>query len=195
MRVLVFIGAVLGLGFVAELFFWPHYAAPATGLILILLTEGMRHLRAWRWRKHRTGLFLARSTVVVLALMLAVCFAQELRVQRWSLSWCSVSRMEPARAEIASALRRMGGRHLIVVSYRPTQEVLNDWVYNSADIDSAPIVWARDLGPENNCDLLEYFHGRQFWQVDASSPHPRLTPYALTPGSVPCPQTAVFTHS
>ena len=178
-RSVLFMGGVLVLGFIAELFFFPHYAAPATGVMLILLTQGIRHLRTWRWRNRRTGLFLARITVPVLFLMLLVCVAWHLEDQPWSVSWCGVNRRHTARAQIASELRRMGGHHLVIVMYMPSRKPQKEWVYNAADIDSAPIIWARDLGPDNNCELLEYFKGRQFWQVEPDDPDPKLMPYPL----------------
>jgi hypothetical protein len=61
--------------------------------------------------------------------------------------------------------------------YMPSRKPQEEWVYNTADVDSAPIVWARDFGPENNCGLLEYFKGRQIWQVTPDDPDPKLMPY------------------
>jgi len=174
---LLFVGGVMALGFITELFFLPHYAAPATGVILILLTMSIRHLRVWQWRNRRTGLFLARVTVPVLFLMLLLCFVWHLKEQPWSLSWCGVNRSQTPRTQIASDLRRLGGRHLVIVMYMPSRKPQEEWVYNTADIDSATIVWARDFGPENNCGLLEYFKGRQIWQVTPDDPDPKLMPY------------------
>jgi hypothetical protein len=36
-------------------------------------------------------------------------------------------------------------------------------VYNSADIDAAPIVWARDMGDQANRELLDYYRDRKVW--------------------------------
>jgi len=38
-----------------------------------------------------------------------------------------------------------------------------EWVYNRADIDNAKIVWARDMGPTDNAELIRYFKDRSVW--------------------------------
>jgi len=38
-----------------------------------------------------------------------------------------------------------------------------EWVYNQADIDNAKIVWARDMGPTDNVELIRYFKDRSVW--------------------------------
>jgi hypothetical protein len=178
MRLLTVMGGVMVLAFLTELFFLPHYGAPATGVLLILLTNSVRHLRAWRWRKRRTGLFLARATVAVLVVMLLVCGAWQLRDRPWSMSWCSVNPRHMARSEMTSKLTQMGGRHLVIVTYQPSDKPAPEFVYNTADIDSAPIVWARDFGLRNNCALLEYFKGRQLWRIEGDDPDPILMSYS-----------------
>ncbi len=47
----------------------------------------------------------------------------------------------------------------------------HQWIYNDADIDASRIVWARDLGAEQNSRLVKYFAGRQVWIVD---PNPAI---------------------
>ena len=43
--------------------------------------------------------------------------------------------------------------------------VVGEWVFNAADIDGSPIVWARDRG-EDNARLRAYFAGRKFWLLE-----------------------------
>jgi hypothetical protein len=49
-------------------------------------------------------------------------------------------------------------------------------VYNRADIDGSKIVWARDMGPEKNQELVDYYRGRKFWMAEADR-SVRLEPY------------------
>ena len=55
----------------------------------------------------------------------------------------------------------------MVVSYGPGHDLDHDWVYNAADIDSAKVVWARDMGSRDNAELLQYFHDRKAWRLNA----------------------------
>jgi hypothetical protein len=109
--------------------------------------------------------------------MLLGCVDWQLQDRPWSMSWCSVNPRHTSRLEMTSRLGQMGGRHLVIATYRPSDKPAPEWVYNAADIDSAPIVWARDFGSSNNCALLEYFKGRQVWRVDGDDPNPILMPY------------------
>ena len=41
--------------------------------------------------------------------------------------------------------------------YAPGRNPFEEWVYNEADIDSAKVVWARDMSPAENDELIHYF--------------------------------------
>jgi len=71
----------------------------------------------------------------------------------------------------------MSGNHLVIVRYQPNHDfILDEWVFNMADIDEAKILWARDMGPQN-AELLEYFKTRKAWLVEPDYHPARLTPY------------------
>ena len=74
---------------------------------------------------------------------------------------------------------KQGGRHLILVRYS-AQHVTNDEVvYNSADIDSSQIVWARDMGESKNRKLINYYHGsRKISLYEPDIDPAKLIPYA-----------------
>jgi hypothetical protein len=52
-------------------------------------------------------------------------------------------------------------------------------VYNNADIDAAPVVWAREMDPENNANLIRYFHDRQVWLFEPDRSLFEVTEYRL----------------
>jgi hypothetical protein len=56
----------------------------------------------------------------------------------------------------------------VLVRYSPKHEPWREWVYNAADIDAAPVVWAREMS--DNSALLRYFADRRIWllEVDAA---------------------------
>ncbi len=66
----------------------------------------------------------------------------------------------------------------MLVRYGTNHDPLLDWVYNGADVDHAKIVWARDMGTEQNEELLRYYSDRSVWLLDADARPPQLTPYA-----------------
>jgi hypothetical protein len=75
----------------------------------------------------------------------------------------------------------MEGKDLIIVSYSPQHNEHEEWVYNEADLNDAPIVWARDMGAEKNRRLLEYYAGRKIWRLLPDEEAPRIEPYESAP--------------
>ena len=143
-----------------------HYAAPALPLFFLVIVQSLRHLRLWHWHGKPVGLFLARGCIILSVLSLPyTCWtiAQENRYAR--------------RAKIVAQLQRQGGKHLIVVRYAPTTINPVEWVYNAADIDRAPIVWARELGAAQDRDLVRYFGDRRVWLLEVNNRDIRLVPY------------------
>ena len=75
----------------------------------------------------------------------------------------------------------VGSSHLVIARYAPDHNVLEEWVYNRADIDGSAIVWARDMGNAANRELIAYYAARQparkVWRMDADVPDPAPAPY------------------
>jgi hypothetical protein len=72
------------------------------------------------------------------------------------------------------------GKQLVFVRYYPPHE-FREWVHNAADIDGAQIVWARDLGPEENEKLRRYYPDRAAWLLEPDFRPARLTLYGQRP--------------
>jgi hypothetical protein len=82
------------------------------------------------------------------------------------------------RAAINNRLAREPGKQLVFVRYWP-QHGASEWIHNAADIDSAKIVWAINLGVEEDAKLRQYYPDRKPWLLEPDAHPPRLT--ALPP--------------
>lgn len=180
-RPLVIIAGVFLVGLSLNTWFYAHYAAPVTGLIYAIVLQGLRHLRAWRRHAQATGLLLARSVpVICLGMVLIRIGAQPLSFYMppdWPMTWYYTRPGNTDRARIAARLRQEPGRQLAIVRYAPGHDFFEEWVYNDASIDAAPVVWARELDPDSNRALIRYFHDRRVWLVQADANPAAVSPY------------------
>ncbi len=171
-----------------ELLYYEHYAAPALAALLILVVAGFRELRTWEWDGKPSGLFFVR-TVPALILSLALFTPLYQLALGYPLN---DPRAIGGRERIEQSLKEQFGEHVILVRYTKaisTQAmwsgyssmeqlpVLFEWVSNAANIDAAPVIWAHDLGPEENKRLLDYYKGRTFWLFQPEESTTQLTPY------------------
>jgi hypothetical protein len=83
------------------------------------------------------------------------------------------------RPRILHQLETAAPKNLVIVRYSPHRHLFREWVHNSANVDQAPVVWARDMSPAENAELIRYFSGRKAWILESDHvPHPLLRPYA-----------------
>jgi hypothetical protein len=74
-------------------------------------------------------------------------------------------------------LEKINGPLLIFVRYGLRHLKQNEWVWNDANIDSARVVWAHDLGAEKNEELMRYYPSRKVLWLKADEFIPRPVPY------------------
>jgi len=74
---------------------------------------------------------------------------------------------------------RPDGKQLVIVHYAPDHNPLDEWVYNAPDIADSKVIWARDMGPAENLDLIHYYKGRTVWLVQPDKYPAALTPYTI----------------
>ena len=173
-RLLLIAGAAGLCGSGMVLFFNIHYVAPIVPVMLVMVVQGIRHLRFWRLGNQPAGLFLARA-IVVLSLVMIPWQVHILAAAPKPGTWAAIG---PERAAIEEQLNSLPGPQLILVRYRPDHDPLLDWVYNGTDPDSSKIVWARDMSPDQNEELFRYYRSRRVWLLDADETNPVLKPYA-----------------
>lgn len=162
-RVLVLGAGLLLIGNSLYPFFFPHYAAPLCGVLLLLVVQGMRHLRA-------------QSAFAFHALLFLILTGSVLTAAGGIFDPALIDNAETARSKAARQLVAHGGKHLVLVTYSSDHSFHNGVIYNDADIDHSSIVWARSLDPAANRALLSYYHDRQAWIF-----HPDETPVTLVP--------------
>lgn len=132
---------------------WPHYVAPVAVVFYILMGAGLRSLHR-KARRHRT----ANPAPVILV----GCLAWLLLFPGSALDPGNVS-FAGDRADLERHLQDLPGNHLVLVEYEEDHNVHREWVYNRADIDAAPVVWARAMGTERDQELRQYFDERTHW--------------------------------
>jgi hypothetical protein len=140
-----------------------HYLAPGCSLLFLISMCGMRFL----------SLKARRFGPALLLLFVVIVFGNGL-LEFFPARFPNSS---PRRA-VLNRLKNGGGKHLVLVRYNPAQTSHFDYIYNSADIDHSPVVWAYDLGEEKNRELLNYYSDRKVWLLQPQLQSMRLTPYA-----------------
>src|SRR5262249_42932789 len=94
----------------------------------------------------------------------------------YEFAWYQRGPEDFGRTAVQAKLEAIPGKHLVVVRYRPEHEPFAEWIYNDPDIDQSKIVWAHEMGPENQ-ELLDYFKDPRVWLVQADEKPHKLSPY------------------
>jgi hypothetical protein len=181
MRFLLLATATAIVGIFLETYFTPHYAAPFTGLALLLVLSAMRNIRPWKPYGRNAGLFLVRAVPTICVLMFVLrCFASPLHIpmnQGYTPGWHERGPNSVGRKAVEDMLKQIPGPQLVIVHYSNQHSPFYEWVYNDADIDSSKIVWARGMGLLQDRELIHYFHDRQVWLLEPDARPQRLEPY------------------
>ncbi len=150
-----------------------HYFGPVIGVAAALKMLSLRRLSAIRFGERRLGLALASA--------LLLCGGIDL-LRHLDL--------KPARADfpqernnIERTLEAQPGSHVILVRYSEDHNPIQEWVSNKADIDGSKVIWARDMSPEQDQRLFEYFRGRHFWLLRPDADPLHLASIEVAPAS------------
>lgn len=161
-------------------FFFPHYLAVYSCVILFLILRGMMALSRFSFRNLPIGV----------AIVLFVLFGGSMRGLRavspkQILGLTHETRQPTLRARVAKRLQSLGGRHMVFVTYNADHTFHDEWVYNAAKVDEAPIVWCRASCPSEASEIIRYYQDRQFWTASVGMSSVRLSRYipGLTHGT------------
>jgi hypothetical protein len=156
--------------FVAMLFsLWsaPRYVAPATASIFALTSIGISGLSRANLRWCDGRVILAAALLVFAAgvpVVAAIYVVEARQADDWSTD----------KRAVRERLLQLEGDDLVFVRYAPEHNVHAEWVYNRAVVDRQPIVWAREISPDSDAQLREYFRSRRAWIVFADEKPARL---------------------
>jgi len=185
MRYLTWTLIVSAAGLFIVIWSLPHYAAPVISVMYALLVQSLRHMRTLRFSGRMVGVGLSRATVFFLLVTTSICVNDRVRPPMWD--WNGDMGIA-ARAKIEKELDEMPGKQLAIVRYGRDHNVHEEWVYNKADIDGSKVVWARELDPEQDRKLVEYFRDRKVWIISPENFPVEPAPYSpLRPGESPPP--------
>lgn len=155
-------------GVLLETWLLPHYTSLLAGLVMVVALRSMRLSSLWRWRGLRLGRQTIRATVLLSAIMLATFWL--------TLPPVDKSQWNYQRAQMIEEFQRSGERHLVIVRYGPEHLIHQEWVHNEADIEGAPVVWARSMGAKDR-ELTDYFRDRRVWLLEVNDGQATLQPY------------------
>lgn len=153
-------------------FVYPHYLAPMAPLLLLITVWGLRYA-AVACRHYLPSCNVRWLTVAFLVFQ-AACFGY----QALAHVTTSTDYWPWHRAEILAQLEATPEKHLIFVRYDSSHSSHYEWVYNRADIDQSKVAWAREMNPEDDQALVDYFSDRKIWLLEPDKPNPTLQPWS-----------------
>lgn len=158
-------------GLCTSVWLYPQYLAPGLPAMLLLALQGMRRVSLWRGPRGGFGSAAVRRLATAYFVLLLLPLASFLLFR--DAGW------HRERERLIVELNSIPGDDLVIVRYHPDHPPTDEWVYNGAELNAEPILWARDLGADANQQLLEAYPGRRVWLLQADAKPPQLTEYHI----------------
>lgn len=166
------VSAGLLLAGLATAWSYPHYMAPAASLVFVTFAAClMKMLRA----RAERGWGTRRMALVMIAFAVSPLVGFDPYVASQSFA--------EQRAEVRERLMDSSGTDLVIVRYGRGHDLHDEWVYNRADLTEAEIIWARDMRPRENRELVRHFSEREVWDLYVSPDSVRLRDRASGSGA------------
>jgi hypothetical protein len=165
--------------------FQMHYIAAATCLFILVSVVGLERIGRWTLRGRPAGQEIAWLLIVVCTFQFLLWYGTHVfdtseiaLAMRPYETWDAINHTNPERRiAVKRQLAEVPGDLLVFVRYAPTHLFQEEWVWNAADIDAARIVWARDLGPEPDQELIRYYRTRRALLFEPDARPMRLSEY------------------
>ena len=138
------------------------------------LFQELRHIQSWRRKSFGTGNRSGLHTVLAGNYRWRGRVCLDFRLGDNTL--VSLPGSAPALNRVSKAGR---GKTSSLSSCSEDHDPHQEWVYNRADINAAPVVWARETPRGSLSQLIQYFADRQVWilEPDHAVSGPLLLPY------------------
>lgn len=160
---------------------FPAQNGPSTILLLLVMVQCWRHLRAWQRRRH-FGIAMSRTlmaglcaTVVIGGLGRAAEPALGPAFRHIVPIWESLYPPKRLRDDVTAKLERIPGKHLVFVKYEPGHCFCEEWVFNLADPEKQRIVYIRPENPIDDIGIARAFSDFDLWLME-----PDARPYRLS---------------
>jgi hypothetical protein len=159
---------------------FPQYAAPASALMILLVTFGLAALRQWDWRGI-SGVKVSRGLVLSELMLGFSLFGLRIADSR---DYQEPQYVTKDRIRIEKAVLSHPGKQLCLVRYTPGHEAWQEWVFNGADPETERLIWARSLDPETDRKVIAAYPGREVWLVQPDFANDLLRPYPMSSTSL-----------
>jgi hypothetical protein len=144
-----------------------HYAAPICSAIVLLTATALRRIHLLRRRGWQIAAYLIPAAIFLVG-GTAVLDGIGLR---------NLDAPTP-RTKVWAELVHTGAKHLVFVRYaEPHPMSTEEWVYNDADLQRTPVVWARDMGAQKNLEVIHDYPDRQVWLAEPNATPPKISAY------------------
>lgn len=186
-RFLAIAVVILAAGMTIEIYLFPHYLAPFTAAFYAIGLQSMRHLYVWAPGNQPVGRAITHSIVAICVMMAGLrpfnqqlhCPVPERPVSVWIVNWFGPDHFITQRSTVENQLKQIPGGQLAIVRYAPDHDPIDEWVFNSSNIDSSKVIWARAMDTESDLELIHYYSQRKAWLVQPDSPSQELIPYPV----------------
>ena len=168
--------AASAVGLLLTTFTGDRFAAPITGLAVILMTFGARRVIAGA--SYLRPLVAALPFIVIAGYLAGLFMTEASRKQHIAASFDSRRDGFASRREIEDHLIASAGKDIIFVettNVNPADPRF--YVYNEADMANAEIIWAHRLSDTENRTVTGAFPNRNIWLLKNDGGKARLTPF------------------
>jgi len=177
------VAAAVWLALACETFHFEHYRAPLWVPIALMIAFWAERARDfWDRRPVDRGVLFLVILVAMLPLgARLIAYQRPLWEKGTGIS--SPDLWSNRRAALIRRLSVLGSPELVIVRYpSPNWHIEQEWVYNSANIDQQRVIFAHDLGAEEDRALLDYYPNRLavLLTFDPVSGREELHPYPRT---------------